>query len=90
MALNSGDKRQGFKSRIDIAEQQDWDVKNTGYDYSKNLMNRTLSKYLFNNPNLKTFLEDYLNPIMVKYINSVKYIRVFYNYAVPKDYDKIN
>ena len=35
-------------------------------------------------------LEEYLNPIMVFYINRVKYIRIFYNFAVPKWYQKIN
>lgn len=83
-------KRQGFKSRITIAETTGYDIKNTGYNYTDNLLNRTLSKYMFNNPNLKEFIETYLNPIMVQYINTVKYIRIFYNYAVPKDYDKIN
>lgn len=90
MPLEENDKRQGFASRINVAETEGWELKNTGYDYSSNLLNRTMSRYMFNNPNLKVFLENYLSPIMVKYINAVKYIRIFYNYAVPKDYDKIN
>lgn len=84
------EKRRGFKSRIDIAERYGWELKNTGFDYNENLLSRTMSKYMFNNPNLKEFLNKYLNPIMVKYINSVKYIRIYFNYIVPKDYDKIN
>ena len=59
---------------------------NSFSDFNSNSM----SKYLFRNRHLKKFLEEYLNPIMVFYINRVKYIRIFYNFAVPKWYQKIN
>jgi len=45
---------------------------------------------MFKNPNVEEFLTKHLQPIMVAYINAVKYIRVYYNFAVPKYYDKIN
>ena len=67
-----------------------WVLKNTGYDYSKNLLENTMSKYMFRNRHLSTFLKDYLSPIMVFYVNRVKYLRIFYNFAVPKWYQKIN
>ena len=82
--------RVGFPSVFKAAYETGWDIKNTGYDYGDKLLNRTLSNYMFKNPNVKQFLEGYLNPIVVKLLNSVKYIRIFYNYAVPKDYQKIN
>ena len=45
---------------------------------------------MFKNPHLAEFLEDYLNPIIVFYVNNVRYLRIFYNYAVPKNYQNIN
>lgn len=61
----------------------------TGYDYSKTLIRKSVSPYLYNNKKLAGFL-DTLNDIMVHMVNSVKYIRNYFNYAVPKDYQKIN
>ncbi len=84
------DRRVGFDSRFKAAYEEGWELKGLGYDYSKTLMNRTLSNYMFRNQNLKEFLENHLTPIMVKYINSVKFLRIYNNFAVPKDYDKIN
>ena len=84
------DNRTGFPSLYRATYEEGWELKNTGYDYSKNLLNNTMSSYMFKNPRLKTFLEDYLTPIMVFYINKVKYVRIFYNFAVPKWYQKIN
>jgi|TARA_R110002050_G_scaffold17343_2_gene51631 hypothetical protein len=84
------DNRTGFPSLYRATYEEGWELKNTGYDYSKNLLNNTMSAYMFKNPRLKIFLEDYLTPIMVFYINKVKYVRIFYNFAVPKWYQKIN
>jgi len=84
------DKRVGFPSLYRATYEEGWALKNTGYDYSKNLLNITMSKYMFNNKHIREFLENYLTPIMVFYINKVKYVRIFYNFAVPKWYQKIN
>lgn len=84
------DKRTGFPSLFKATEEYDWDLKNTGYDYSSNLMERVLSSYMFKNPIIKEFLNMHIKPIIIKYIDGVKYLRIFYNFAVPKDYDKIN
>jgi hypothetical protein len=80
----------GFPSLYRATYEEGWEVKNTGYDYSKTLLNITMSKYMFRNRHLKKFLEDYLNPIMVFYVNKVKYLRIYFNFAVPKWYQKIN
>jgi hypothetical protein len=82
--------RTGFPSPYEAAYNEGWDIKNTGYDYTNTLVNKVLSSYLFKNPTLSTFLTSYLNPILVSYINNVKYLRIFYNYAVPKNYQNIN
>lgn len=84
------DTNTGFPSLYRATYEEGWELKNTGYDYSKNLLNNTMSTYMFRNKHIKKFLEDYLTPIMVFYINKVKYVRIFYNFAVPKWYQKIN
>ena len=84
------DNNTGFPSLYRATYEEGWELKNTGYDYSKTLLNKTMSNYMFKNRHLKKFLEDYLNPIMVFYVNKVKYLRIFFNFAVPKWYQKIN
>jgi hypothetical protein len=84
------DKRTGFPSLYRATYEEGWVLKNTGYDYSKSLLNITMSKYMFKNVYIRKFLEEYLSPIMVFYVNKVKYVRIFYNFAVPKWYQKIN
>jgi len=78
-----------MESLYDARDQKNTELKNLGYDYSSTLMYKTLSKYLFRNETLAGFL-GHLNGIMVYYVNSVKSIRVFFNYTVPKNYTKIN
>lgn len=82
--------RTGFPSPYQAAYENGWELKNLGYDYSKTLVKKVLSSYMFKNPHLAEFLEDYLNPIIVFYVNNVRYLRIFYNYAVPKNYQNIN
>jgi len=84
------DKRTGFPSLYRATYEEGWVLKNTGYDYSKSLLNITMSKYMFKNVYIRKFLEEYLTPIMVFYVNKVTYVRIFYNFAVPKWYQKIN
>jgi hypothetical protein len=84
------EKRKGFDSLYKLTYEHGWDLKNLGHDYSKDLMIKTLSSYMFKNERLATFIIDHLNPMMVFFINKVKYLRVFYNFAVPKNYQKIN
>ena len=82
--------RTGFPSLYKATYEEGWELKNLGYDYTDTLLRNSLSGYLFKNPTLRNFLDNYLNPIMTFYINRVKYLRIFFNFAVPKDYDKIN
>ena len=88
--MSATDKRVGFPSLYKATYEDGWELKNTGYDYNDTLLKRSLSNYMFKNPNLSTFLQDYLNPIMVFFLNRVKFLRIYYNYGVPKDYEKIN
>ena len=59
------DTNTGYPSLYRATYEEGWELKNTGYDYSKNLLNNTMSTYMFGNTHIKKFLEDYLTPIMV-------------------------
>ncbi len=80
----------GFPSLYRATYENGWDLKNTGYNYGPDLLKNSMSSYMFRNRHLSKFLTDYLNPIMVFYINRVKYLRIYFNFAVPKWYKKIN
>ena len=84
------DRRVGFPSLYRTSYEYWDDLKNLGYNYGDNLLKRTMSPMMFKNPNLHKFLTIYLQPILVKYINWVKYVRTYFNFAVRKGYDKIN
>lgn len=73
----------------EIRDSRKDDLKDQGYDYSRTLLTKTLSNYLFRNTKVATFL-SYLNNIMVFYLNQVKYVRIYFNFTVPKNYQKIN
>lgn len=82
-------KYKGFNSIYDNVNEYGWKTKNEGYKYEKTLMEDNTSKYLQKNPTMRQFF-PYLNKIMSHLINSVKYLRNFNNYAVRKDYKRIN
>jgi hypothetical protein len=79
----------GFKSFSESERYVGWKTYYNGYDYSKTLLRRSLSNYLYQNEKVAGFLE-HLNRFMVEMVDNVKYIRNFFNYAVPKDYKRIN
>tara|TARA_R100001591_G_C4302314_1_gene170683 strand:- start:573 stop:842 length:270 start_codon:yes stop_codon:yes gene_type:complete len=83
-------RRKGIPSVYKATYENGWELKNLGYDYGSNLLKKTMSNYMFRNSRLATFLEQFLQPILVFWINRVKFLRIFYNFGVPKDYDKIN
>ena len=87
--MDNVNKYKGFTHPKEQIRYDDWDVHYQGYDYSKTLIRKSLSKYLYANEKVAAFL-DHLNDIMVNLVESVKYIRNYYNYAVPKNYRKIN
>lgn len=84
------ERRRGFESPYKIAYEADWELKNSGFDYEESLMIKSLSPYMFGNERLSRFILEHLQPIMVFFINKVKFLRIYYNFAVPKDYQKIN
>lgn len=76
-------------SLYDATNSSENNLKNLGYDYTETLMRKTVSNYLYRNTKIAGFLEK-LNAYMVQHVNLVKYIRVYYNYTVPKNYQKID
>lgn len=82
-------KFKGFDSIYDKVETDRWVLKNEGYKYEDSLLEDNLSSYFKNNVNMVSVF-PYLNKILAHLINSVKYLRVFNNYSVKKNYKKIN
>ena len=82
-------KYKGYDSIYNKVNESRWETKNEGYKYEKTLMEDNTSRYLQKNPTVRRFF-PYLNKIMSHLINSVKYLRNFNNYAVRKDYKRID
>ena len=61
------------------------DIKNVGFDWRKNLMDKTLSKYLLSNPNVSTMVNQY-RTLIVYLIEKVQDIKKAVNYTVDKHY----
>lgn len=66
------------------------DIKHLGADYSKNLIENNVSHLIFYNSYLEKFIKGIVEPYMVKLVDAVKFLRVYYNIAVDKNYKKIN
>lgn len=79
----------GFPSIYDECYESNWETKNEGYKYENTLFEKSTSRYLQKNPNIRGFF-PYLNLLMSNLINSVKFLRNYNNYAVKKDYKRID
>lgn len=86
--IESEDHNRGI-SVYDAKNESGNQLKNTGYDYSNTLYSKNSSGYIFRNTKVAGYIQ-YLNNIMFEYVETVKKIRVYYNYTVKKDYRKIN
>jgi len=76
-------------SLYNISNSTQNNLKNLGYDYAPTLMRKSVSNYLYRNSKVAGFLER-LNNYMVQHIELVKYVRVYFNFTVPKNYKKID
>lgn len=83
------DRYKGFNSLHSELEEKSYYLKNQGYDYKYHIMERSISKYVYNSPIVKTFM-PFLNSIMYMLINRVKYIRTYNNFFVKRDTKYIN
>lgn len=75
-------------SIYDATDSAKDDRKNTGYDFSQDLMHKNLSPLLFKNEYLANFINLIQLPI-IKFINTVTTLRVYKSYTVKKDYTKV-
>jgi len=57
------------------------------YDYENNLLKRTLSPHMFNNPNLREYIIR-IEKMMVLLFDNISVVRNFKNYIVDKYYNK--
>lgn len=77
------------QSLYDKANNRLTHVKNTGFDYEGHIFEKTMSPYLFADPNRRDILSSY-EKIIFFLVEKVKMIKTFYNYTVPKDYRNLN
>jgi hypothetical protein len=63
--------------------------KNLGYDYTKTLMEKTVSKHTSRNPIIEGFL-SYITDYFVNLIRAVKWVQIHRVYTVDKDYEYID
>ena len=75
-------------SIYDATDSAKDDRKNTGYDFSQDLMRKNLSPLLFKNEYLANFINLIQLPI-ISFINTVTSLRVYKSYTVKKDYTKV-
>lgn len=64
-------------------------LKNRGFDYEGKIFQRSMSPLLFADPTRKGILDQY-EKLVFFMVEKVKYIKVFYNYTVSKNYKKLN
>ena len=69
------------KSLYDITYTAGEENQTEYFDYTNNLLSKTMSNYMFRNSKTSGFLEK-LQAILVFYINSIKLLRVFKNYKI--------
>lgn len=87
--ISQNEENNGGVSLYDTTNAVRDNLKWQGYDYRNTLISNSVSPYLLRNLKVSNFLK-YLNDICVEYIETVKKIRVFYNFTVDKDYRNIN
>jgi FMN phosphatase YigB (HAD superfamily) len=87
--IATNEENNGGVSLYAVQETLRDDLKWKGYDYKQTLISNSVSPYLLRNLRMSNFLK-YLNDIAVEYVETVKKIRVYYNFTVDKDYRNIN
>jgi hypothetical protein len=64
-------------------------IKNAGFDWRKNLFNKTMSQYLLSDPKREQILGQ-MEKLMVFIIDKVSKIKKAVNYTVDKNYKYLN
>jgi hypothetical protein len=91
MALEKNIKKVNLTrtSYYEVAEHMQDDIKNYGYDYEKDLFEKSVSSYILDDTNREQIVSRFT--ILFSYlINRVKDIKRSMNYAMDKNYKKFN
>lgn len=86
--LQDGLFKSNLESIYDAQTQINDDRKNLGRDYSNDLIFRNISPSLLRNVYLKDFIV-LLQFIMVKYIDTVTYLKIYKSFTLDKNYKKV-
>ena len=82
------DKERQITELYELKHRNDYAGENNmPFDYENNLYQKTLSNVMFRNTNLVNFI-SYLQKSSVYMIESMLYLRNFFNFTVDKDYNK--
>lgn len=82
-------KYKGFPSIHDKLIWDRYELKNNGYDYTEHFLENFTTKYFQQNPMMYTVF-PFLNKILVSMVQRVKFIQTYFNYAIDKNYDRLN
>lgn len=77
------------ESLYDLANSRNEQINSLGYNYEGKILRNTLSSYVYADPQRAAFLDNF-ESVLFFLVESVKLIRTYYNYTVPKNYRKIN
>ena len=77
-----------IKELYDLKHRKDEEL-HTHFDWENNMVEKMVSKQLFNNPQMIDFLSRYQKLLVWMYESNVV-VRNFYNYTVPKYWNKYN
>lgn len=75
-----------IKELYDLKHRND-NLPYEGFDYENQLMNKSLSNYMFLNENMREYI-TYINKFLVLMYDRVHTVRNFKNYLVDKYYNK--
>lgn len=82
--LFNADKESLYDAQYKIKDNR----KNTGRDFTKDILFRNISTSLYRNAYMKDFI-TLLQNILVKYINAVTYLKIYKSFTVDKNYKKV-
>jgi len=77
-----------IKELYDLKHRKDEEL-HTHFDWENNMMEKMVSKHLFNNPQMIDFLSKYQKLLVWIYESNV-IVRNFYNYTCGKYWNKYN
>jgi hypothetical protein len=78
----------GYESIYDFQNSSVDDRKNLGHDFRNSILKKSLSNAILRNVYLNDFI-ILIQDVLVKYIDSVTYLKIYKNFTVPKNYTKV-